>query len=92
MNRAGYLAGVILSVLLFVAGCSFGPNPKEVLSKYLDNYFHGNYDKAYEFLSSKDKVVKNQQKFSEDFREFGGFAKAFAGKISRARRRFGPVE
>ena len=82
MNRTGYLAAVIFSMLVFFAGCSFGPNPKEVLSKYLDNYFHGNYDKAYEFLSSKDKAVKSQQEFSGDFKEFGGFAKAFAGKIT----------
>ncbi len=82
MNRSGYLAGVIFSVLVFVAGCSLSPNPKEVLSKYLDNYFHGNYDKAYELLSSKDKAVKNRKEFSRDSEEFVGIEKAFGGKIS----------
>lgn len=82
MNRAGYLTTAFISVLLFVVGCSFGPNPKDVLTKYLDNYYQGNYDKAYEYLSSKDKAIKSQQEYSGDFKEFGGFAKAFAGKIT----------
>ncbi len=82
MNRTGYLAAAIFSVMIFFAGCSFGPNPKEVLSKYLDSYFLGNYDKAYEQLSSKDKAVKSQQEFSGDFKEIAGFAKVFAGKIT----------
>ena len=81
-NQIRILLICFLALSLFISGCSFGPNPKEVLSKYLDNYLHGNYDKAYELLSSKDKAVKNQQEFSSRFKESGGFAKAFAGKIT----------
>jgi hypothetical protein len=66
--------------LVFFAGCSVGPNPKEVLSKFLENYFHDNYDNAYEFLSSKDKAVKSKQEFSKDFKKSVG--QAFAGKIT----------
>lgn len=65
---------------LFLGGC--GPNPKEITTKYLENYYHGDYDKAYELLSSRDKAVKSQQEFSGDLKEFGGFAKAFAEKIT----------
>jgi 2'-5' RNA ligase len=82
MNKTRYLAAFIFSLLIFFVGCSFGQNPKEVISKYLENYSHGNYDKAYEYLSSKDKAVKSQQEFSGDFKEFGVFAKAFAEKTT----------
>ncbi len=82
MHRARCLAVAIFSMVVFITGCSLGSNPKDVLSKYLESYFLGNYDKAYEKLSSKDKAVKSQQEFSGDFKEFGGFAKAFAGKIT----------
>lgn len=79
MNRYGYYAAVI-SLILFFAGCTLAPNPKEVLSNYLDNYFQGNSEKAYEFLSAEDKTIKSQQDFSTAF--FGGFTKALAGKTT----------
>ena len=82
MKRIGLVAVIILSISVFLSGCSFGPDPKAVLSKYLDNHFHGNYDKAYELLSSRDKAVKNQQEYSGDRKEFGGMIKAMSGKIT----------
>lgn len=82
MNRIGYLAATLCLFAVFFAGCNLGSNPKDVVSKYLDNYYKGNYDKAYESLSSRDKAVKSQQDYSGNYKEFGGFAKAFAGKIT----------
>jgi ribosome-binding factor A len=69
-------------IVLFIAGCSFNPDPKAVISKYLDNYLHGNYDKAYELLSSRDKAIKSQQGFTGDTKEFGGLVKALSSNVS----------
>jgi hypothetical protein len=83
MKRIGFLAIIVLAMSVFFAGCSFfGPDPKAVLTKYLDNHFHGKYEKAYELLSSRDKAIKNQQEFSGDTKEFGGMVKAMSGKIN----------
>lgn len=70
------------AITLFLAGCSFGPDPKDVISKYLDNNLHGNSDKAYEFLSSRDKAVKSQKEFSGDSNEFAGLMKAMSSKVT----------
>ena len=83
MRRIGYLATMLCVIAVCFAGCSFGPNPKEVISKYLDNYYHGKYDKAYELLSSKDKAIKSQQDYTGSENEFGGaMRKALADKIT----------
>ncbi|RII26756.1 MAG: hypothetical protein CXR31_10135 [Geobacter sp.] len=82
MKRIGYLAAVSCIISVLLSACSFGPDPKAVVSKYLDNYYHGNYDKAYELLSTRDKAVKSQQEFSDEFNAVAGFAKALAGKIT----------
>lgn len=66
MNRTGYLAAVIFSMLVFFAGCSFTPNPEKVLFRYLDSCLHDNYDKAYELLSSEDQEFLGDFKKLED--------------------------
>lgn len=69
-------------LLLLLASCSFfGPSPKDVLTKYLDNYYKGNYSETYELLSSKDKNFKSQKKYEAELSD-NPFSKLFAGKIS----------
>jgi hypothetical protein len=70
------------AIVLFIASCSFGPDPKSVVSKYLDDYQKGNFDKAYEMLSARDKAVKSKQEYSSDLQEFAGLAKMMAAKIT----------
>lgn len=69
-------------MILFNAGCSTGSSPKEVISKYLDNYYHGNHEKAYELLSSRDKAVRSLQEFSVKEAEFSAMRKAISSKIT----------
>ncbi len=69
-------------VLIFLASCNlFGPSPKDVLTKYLDNYYKGNYSETYALLSSKDRNFKNQKEYEAEFSD-NPFSKLFAGKIS----------
>lgn len=82
MKRACHAGAIIIMVVALAAGCNFGPGPKEVVSRYLDNTLHGSYDKAYELLSAKDKAVKSQQEFSDDGKEVGGLMKGLASKVS----------
>jgi len=83
MKWSGRFAGaVIIMMAVFIAGCNFGPDPKEVLSKYLDSTLHGSYDKAYELLSARDKAVKSQPEFSGDRNEIGGLMQGLASKVS----------
>ena len=83
MKWANRFAGAIFIMMaVFVAGCSFGPGPKEVLSTYLDSYLHGSYDKAYELLSDRDKAVKSQPEFSGDIKEIGGLMQGLASRVS----------
>ena len=37
----------LVALMLFYTGCSFSPDPQKVISKYLEEYYHGNYEKAY---------------------------------------------
>lgn len=82
MKKLITLTLLFSAFLLLVSGCSFGPDPKTVVSKYLDEYQNGNFDKAYDLLSVKDKAVKSKQEYSSDLQEFAGLAKMMAGKIT----------
>lgn len=69
-------------VLLIFAGCNFfGPSPKDVLTKYLNSYYKGNYSETYVLLSAKDRNFKNQKEYEAEFND-NPFFKIFAGKIS----------
>jgi hypothetical protein len=72
----------LAALVLFYTGCSFGPDPQKVLSQYLDDFYHGNYEKAYALLSSKDKTVRSLQEFSGDKAEFNAMRKAMSNKIT----------
>jgi ribosome-binding factor A len=69
-------------VLFILAGCNlFGPSPKDILTKYLNSYYKGNYSDTYALLSSKDKNFKNQKEYEAEFSN-NPFSNLFAGKIS----------
>lgn len=68
--------------LMLLAGCNFfGPSPKDVLTKYLNSYYKGNYSETYALLSEKDKNFKNKKEYETEFND-NPFAKIFVGKIS----------
>lgn len=69
-------------LVLILASCNFfGPSPKDVLTKYLNSYYKGNYSETYVLLSAKDRNFKNQKDYEMEFND-NPFAKIFAGKIS----------
>ncbi len=70
----------LAALMLFYTGCSFSPDPQKVISKYLEEYYHGNYEKAYALLSSKDKTVRSLQEFSGGEEEFNAIRKAMSKK------------
>ncbi len=78
MKRLAILA--LLVICLF--GCSTGPGPKEVLSKYLDASWKGKYEEAYSLLSSKDKAMKSLDAFSKDEGADNPFKVVLADKVS----------
>lgn len=82
MKRFITLTLLFLVFLLLVSGCSFGPDPKSVVSKYLNDYQKGNFDQAYEMLSARDKAVKSKQVYSSDLQKFAGLAKMMTGKTT----------
>ena len=68
-------------LILFLASCNlFSPSPKDILTKYLNSYYKGNYSDAYALLSAKDKNFKNQKEYEAGFSD-NPFTKIFADKI-----------
>jgi hypothetical protein len=78
MKRLSILA--LLVICLF--GCSTGPGPKEVLSKFIDASWKGRYEEAYSLLSSKDKAMKSLDAFSKDQGSDNPFKAVLADKAS----------
>jgi len=73
----------VLTILLLVGCDKIGSSPKKILSKYLDASLHGRHEEAYQYISAKDKAVKNLQEYlSENLKEENPFAQALASKIS----------
>lgn len=80
-----FLLPVLCSLTILLAvGCGrIGPDPKDVLSKYLDNLLHGNHAEAYKYISTRDKKIKSLQVYlSEQSKVESPFAKAVTSKIS----------
>lgn len=73
---------LVLAVMLLAACNLFGPDPKAVTTQYLDNYYHGEFAKAYGLLSSKDKALKSEQEYSAGLAEGFGLFRAMADKIT----------
>ena len=53
-----YIIFTLLFFLLIGCGQSVS-NPKTILNKYLDAFYHGNYKEAYQHISSEDKKIKD---------------------------------
>lgn len=63
-------------ILLLLFACSKGPSPESVLSQYLEAYYSGNYEQAYQLLSEEDRQVKSLEEYqgAEKEKEFTEFA------------------
>lgn len=72
----------LIVLVLLVTGCSTGGSPKNVVSKFVDERLHGNYNKSYQLLSAADKAVKSVQQFGADSEGYGGLVKALSGRSS----------
>ena len=84
MKRLCVAIVACIGIFLLVSGCSkMGSNPKDVLSKYLDDSLHGRMTEAYEYISQKDKDVGTLQKYVEkQTMDKDAFTESFAGMIS----------
>ena len=71
----------VLLIFIFTSCNFFGPSPKDVLTKYLNSFFKGNYSQAYDLLSAKDRNFKNQKEYESQFND-NPFSKILEGKIS----------
>ena len=71
----------VLLILVLTSCNIFGPSPQDILMKYLNSYYKGNYSETYALLSAKDKNFKNQKEYEAEFSD-NPFSKLFAGKIS----------
>lgn len=73
-----------MSLVLILASCNFfSPSPKEILTKYLDYSFKGNWSEAYALLSSKDKNFKSQKEYESQLKLTDNiFSKLSTDKIS----------
>lgn len=72
-----------LAILLAVGCGQFGPKPKDVLSKYLDAYFRGRHEEAYQYISSNDKTSKSLEEYVSERREDQGpLAGVFASRLT----------
>lgn len=72
----------LVAIVLFYSGCSFSSDPQTVILQYLNNYYHGNYEKAYALLSSQDKAVTSLQEFSGNKAEINAIMKTMSNKIT----------
>jgi len=84
MRRLSVFVGACIGIFLLVSGCGkVGSNPKDVLSKYLDDSLHGRMAEAYEYISQKDKDVIRLQKYIEkQSADKDAFTESLTGKIS----------
>ena len=48
-----------LLLLLIIVKCQSGPGPEQVLSNYLTASITGKHDEAYQYISSKDQLIKS---------------------------------
>ncbi len=75
---------LITFVLIVLIGCGQpGANPERVASVYLDAYYTGNYEEAYQYLSEKDKAVMSLRQYrSEQTEEMGLIPQLMSSRIS----------
>lgn len=80
---------IIVSMILFTTLAIFscdkltGPNPKEILNKYLDATLKGRYEESYSYVSAEDKLVKDLQSYlNENGKKNNPLIEAIANKVS----------
>jgi hypothetical protein len=73
-----------LIFLIVLIGCGqSGTQPERVASLYLDAYYTGNYEGAYQYLSEKDKAVMSLRQYqSEQTEEMGLIPQLMSSRIS----------
>ena len=74
---------IFLSVLLFfISSCNpFTASPEKTITKYLDNYYRGNYKASYSLLSADDKKFEKEEEYEQSLNDNFLF-KMFSNKIS----------
>ncbi|HKJ33918.1 MAG TPA: hypothetical protein VKA34_18955 [Balneolales bacterium] len=72
----------LASLLIVACGNSGGPNPKQVLTNYLNSLNKSKYKEAYSYISSEDKAVKDLQSYLNDKNNNNPFTQAINSKTS----------
>jgi len=85
MFKKHIIVSMIFFTTLTILSCDklTGPNPNEVLNKYLDATLKGRYEESYSYVSAEDKTVKDLQSYlKENEKKDSPFIEAIASKVS----------
>ncbi len=76
MRRNLYPIILLGALWLILAGCSTGSDeskPDDALSRYVSAYVNGNYEEAYQYLSSEDRATKSLEAYVAERKDSGTF-------------------
>ncbi len=76
MRRNLYVVILLGALWLVLAGCSTGGDeskPDDALSHYVSAYVNGNYEDAYQLLSSEDRASKSLEAYVAERKDSGTF-------------------
>jgi hypothetical protein len=76
MRRNLYTVILLGAVGIILAGCSAGGDeskPDDALSRYVSAYVNGNYEDAYQLLSSEDRATKSMEAYVAERKDSGTF-------------------
>jgi hypothetical protein len=76
MRRNFYPVILLGAFWLILAGCSAGGDeskPDDALSRYVSAYVNGNYEEAYQCLSSEDRAAKSLEAYLAERADSGTF-------------------
>ncbi len=76
MRRNLYPVIFLGALWLILAGCATGSDeskPDDVLSRYVAAYVAGNYEEAYQYLSSEDRAAKTLEAYIAERKDSGTF-------------------
>jgi hypothetical protein len=69
--------GILLGALgVILAGCATGGDeskPEDTLALYVSAYMNGNYEEAYQYLSSEDRAAKSLEAYLAERKDWGTF-------------------
>lgn len=66
----------VCGLCLFLAGCATGGDeskPDDALSLYVSAYMNGNYEEAWQYLSSEDRAAKSLEVYVTERKDSGSF-------------------